>query len=42
MKVQQRGGSATFEYVGRQNLVKVRYNETELVLLAMRDRITGD
>ena len=42
VEVQQRGGSATFEYVGRQNPVKVRYSETRLVLLAVRDRATGD
>jgi hypothetical protein len=39
VEVQQRGGSATFEYVGRQNPVKVQYSETRLVLLAVRDRV---
>lgn len=35
------GGSPTFEYVGKQSLVKVRYRNTELVLVAVRDRETG-
>jgi hypothetical protein len=39
VEVQQRGGSATFEYVGRQNPVKVQYSETRLVSLAVRDRV---
>ena len=29
-------------YVGKQNPVKVQYSETRLVLLAVRDRVTGD
>jgi hypothetical protein len=39
--VWERGGTATFEYVGRQSRVKVRYAETDLVLVAVRDRRTG-
>ena len=35
------GGSPTFEYVGKQSLVKVRYRDTRLVLVAVRDRETG-
>ena len=30
VEVQQRGGSATFEYMGRQNPVKVQYSETKV------------
>ena len=36
-----RGGSPTFEYVGRQSWVRVRYDQTKLVLVAVRDRSTG-
>jgi hypothetical protein len=39
--VYERGGSPTFEYIGKQSLVKVRYKETDLVLVAIRDRETG-
>ena len=41
-EVQQRGGTATFEYVGKQNVVKVQYTETRLVLLVVRDRVSGE
>ena len=41
-EVQQRGGTATFEYVGKQNVVKVQYAKTRLVLLVVRDRDTGE
>ena len=40
-EVYERGGSPTFEYIGKQSLVKVRYKETDLVLVAIRDRETG-
>ena len=40
-EVCSRGGTATFEYVGRQSRVKVRYEGTDVVLLAARDRETG-
>lgn len=40
-EVWERGGTATFEYLGRQSRVKVRYAETDLVLLAVRDRESG-
>ena len=39
--VWQLGGTATFEYVGRQSRVKVRYVETDLVLVAVRGRESG-
>ena len=35
------GGSPTFEFIGRQNTVKVRYGGAELVLVAVRDRVSG-
>ncbi len=35
------GGSATFEFIGKQNAIKVRYGCTELVLVAVRDMETG-
>ena len=35
------GGSPTFEFIGRQNIVKVRYGGAELVLVAVRDRVSG-
>lgn len=40
-EVWDRGGSATFEYIGRQSRVKVRYDSTDFVLVAVRDRRTG-
>jgi hypothetical protein len=36
------GGSPTFEYIGRQSMVRVRYSDTELVLVAVRDRVSGE
>jgi hypothetical protein len=39
--VWQLGGTATFEYVGRQSRVKVRYVETDLVLVAVRSKASG-
>ena len=39
--VWQLGGTATFEYVGRQSRVKVRYAETDLVLVAVRGKESG-
>ena len=38
----QQGGTATFEYIGRQSRVKVRYTETDLVLVAVRDKGSGE
>jgi len=39
--VWEQGGSPTFEFIGRQSRVKVRYGEAELVLVAVRDRVSG-
>ena len=40
--VWEQGGSPTFEFIGKQSMVKVRYGETALVLVAVRDRETGN
>jgi len=40
-EVWEQGGSPTFEYIGRESMVKVRYGDAELVLVAVRDRQTG-
>jgi hypothetical protein len=41
-EVWTQGGSPTFEFIGKQSLVKIRYGETELVLVAIRDRESGE
>ena len=40
-EVWSKGGTATFEYIGRQSRVRVRYTSTDLVLVAVRDRQLG-
>ena len=41
-KVEARGSTACFEYVGRQSRVKVKYDGmSEVVLVAVRDKVTG-
>ena len=40
-EVWSKGGTATFEYIGRQSRVRVRYTSTDLVLVAVRDRALG-
>ena len=40
-EVCERGGTPTFEYIGRQSRVRVRYMETDLVLMAVRNRERG-
>ena len=42
VEVQQCGGSATFEYVGKQNPMKVQHTSTRLGLVVVRDRETGE
>ena len=42
MEAQQCGGSATFEYVGKQNPMEVQHTPTRLVLVVARDRETGE
>ena len=41
-EVWRQGASATFEYIGKQSWIKVRYARTQLVLVAVRDRQSGD
>ena len=36
-----KGGAATFEYVGGQRRVRMRYTSADLVLVAVRDRELG-
>ena len=41
-QVDSEGGTVTFEFVGPQSRVGVRYRQEQLVLVAVRDRTTGD
>ena len=40
-KVWSKGGTAKFEYIGRQSRVRVRYMSTDLMLVAVRGRELG-
>ena len=39
--VEERGSTATFEWIGRQSTIKVKEKEIKLVLLQIRDKVSG-